>query len=161
MNNFVAIVIINFFIQPFVRMQQSNHHFSLSVNIASTREKVWQTLIDVPTWHIWDTELKQASLLDEFALGAKGVLTPLTGPTLNFVISELVPYQSYTFKTKMPVGWLVIKRTLTVNNEITQFTDEIAFTGFLKRIFGVMLGGKFRAVLPEVMNNFKKIAEGK
>ncbi|TAE22633.1 MAG: polyketide cyclase [Candidatus Kapaibacterium sp.] len=142
-------------------MHQSNHHFSLSVQINSPREKVWQTLIDVPTWHEWDTELKQARLLDEFALGAKGVLTPLTGPTLNFVISELVPYQSYTFKTKMPLGWLVINRTLTVKNETTEFTDEIAFTGFLKRIFGAMLGGRFRAVLPEVMNNFKTIVEGR
>ncbi len=140
---------------------QSNHHFSLTVSLDSTREKVWQTLIDVPTWHEWDTELKHASLAEDFALGAKGVLTPLSGPTLSFFISDLVPYQSYTFKTKMPLGWLVIKRTLTVNNDKTEFTDEIAFTGFLKRVFGAMLGGKFRAVLPEVMDNFKKIVEGK
>lgn len=88
-------------------------------------------------------------------------MKPKTGPKLKFYISELIPNHSYTFNTVMPVGELVIKRSLTeVNNEI-HFTDDIAFTGSLKYIFGFMLGGQFRKVLPEVMNNFKRISENK
>ncbi len=142
-------------------MKQSNHHFSFTISVNNTADNVWQTLVDVSSWHVWDTELKEATLEGNFAVGAKGILTPKKGPRLKFYISELVPSKSYTFKTKMPVGWLIIKRTLTIESETTHFTDDIAFTGFLKLVFGAMLGGQFRKVLPEVMNNFKKLAERK
>jgi uncharacterized protein affecting Mg2+/Co2+ transport len=139
--------------------KQSNYHFSFTIAIKNTQDNVWQALTDVPNWHIWDTELKEAYLNEPFALGAKGVMTPKKGPKLPFYISEMIPDQSYTVKTKMPVGTLDIKRTLRHENGTTYFTDDIAFTGFLKRFFGAMLGGGFRKILPEVMENFKKIAE--
>jgi hypothetical protein len=140
-------------------MKQRNHHFSYTIAINNTIDKVWQTLIDVQLWPKWDTELKEATLGGNFALNAKGSITPKKGPKLKFYISEIIPNKSYTFNTKMPVGELVIKRTLTVENEVVHFTDDIAFTGFLKFVFGFMLGGQFRKVLPEVMENFKKLVE--
>jgi hypothetical protein len=144
-----------------MQSKETNYHFSFTVEVNNTQEKVWQTLIDVPTWAQWDTELKEASLEGVFVVGAKGVLIPKKGPKLPFFISDFSPNQSYTFNTKMPLGWLIIKRTLTVENGMTYFTDDIAFTGILKRVFGFMLGSQFRSVLPEVMHNFKKLAEEK
>jgi Polyketide cyclase / dehydrase and lipid transport len=140
-------------------IKQSNYHFSFTIGVQAPQDSVWAVLTDVPTWHIWDTELKSAHLEGDFALGAKGVLTPKKGPELPFQISEIVPNQSYTFITKMPIGSLDIKRTLTHENGVTYFTDDIAFTGFMKHIFGLILGSGFRKILPEVMDNFKKIAE--
>lgn len=140
-------------------IKETNHHFSFTIGIENKQDKVWQILTDVPNWKHWDTELKEASLEGAFCLGAKGVLTPLKGPQLKFYISELVENQSYTFKTNMPLGWLEIKRTLKTENNVTYFTDDIAFTGLLKNFFGILLGRKFRKVLPEVMDNFKKLAE--
>jgi hypothetical protein len=140
-------------------MKQRNHHFSYTIAINNTVEKVWQTLVDVVLWPKWDTELKEATIESDFTLNAKGSITPKKGPKLKFYISEIIPNKSYTFNTKMPVGELVIKRTLTVENEVVHFTDDIAFTGFLKFVFGFILGGQFRKELPEVMENFKKLVE--
>ncbi|MGL5892426.1 MAG: SRPBCC family protein [Bacteroidia bacterium] len=142
-------------------MKQSNHHFSFTIPVNTTTANIWQTLIDVENWHQWDTELIEASLEGYFAVGAKGTLKPKKGPKLKFYISEIIPNQSYTFNTIMPVGELVIKRSISEKNNELHFTDDIAFTGALKYVFGLMLGGQFRKVLPEVMNNFKKIAESK
>ncbi len=142
-------------------MKQSNHHFSFTIPVNTSAQNVWQTLIDVKNWHQWDTEMIEANLEGDFTVNAKGTLTPKSGPKLKFYISEIVPLQSYTFNTIMPVGELVIKRSLKVENGVVYFTDDIAFTGFLKVIFGLMLGGQFRKVLPEVMNKFKEIAEQK
>lgn len=142
-------------------MKQSNHHFSFTISVNTTKVKVWQTLIDVQNWHQWDTEILEASLEGNFTEGVKGTIKPKTGPKLKFYISEIIPNQSYTFNTIMPIGELVIKRNLTETNNEVHFTDDIAFTGSLKYLFGFMLGGQFRKVLPEVMNNFKRIAEGK
>lgn len=139
--------------------KQSNYHFQYTVLVNNTQEKVWGFLTDVSRWKAWDTELLESNLSEEFDLGAKGELTPKKGPKLKFHISELIPGKSYTFVTKMPVGTLEIKRTLEKKGNAIEFTDDIKFTGFLKHIFGFMLGGGFKAVLPEVMNNFKKIAE--
>jgi hypothetical protein len=142
-------------------MKQSNHHFSFTISVNNTIDKVWQTLIDVQNWHKWDTEIIDAKLDGEFAVGTKGIMKPKTGPKLKFYISEIIPNQSYTFNTIMPVGELVIKRSLKSESEQIYFTDDIAFTGFLKLVFGIMLGGQFRKVLPDVMNKFKQLAESK
>ena len=142
-------------------MKQSNYHFSFSVTVDNSLEKVWEVLTDVQSWHKWDTEIIEAKLDGNFVLGAKGTMKPKTGPKLKFYISEIEPYKSYTFNTNMPVGELVIKRTLNfVNNEI-EFKDDIQFTGFLKYFFGLILGKQFRKVLPDVMQNFKILAENK
>jgi hypothetical protein len=140
-------------------MKQRNHHFSYTIAINNTIEKVWQTLIDVQHWYKWDTELKEATLEGDFALNTTGTITPRKGPKLKFYISEIIPNKSYTFNTKMPIGELVIKRTLLLENELVHFTDDIAFTGFLKFVFGFMLGAQFRKALPEVIENFKRLAE--
>jgi hypothetical protein len=140
-------------------MKQSNHHFSFTIGVNATPERVWKQLIDVPTWHLWDTELISAQLEGDFKLGANGVFTPKKGPQLKFFISEMVEGQSYIFKTKMPLGWLEIKRTITEENNMTFFTDDIQFTGGLKYLFAAILGGQFRSILPEVMGKFKNRVE--
>ena len=142
-------------------MTQSNYHFSFTISVNNTIEKVWEVLTDVQSWHKWDTEILEAKLDGDFIVGARGTMTPKTGPKLKFCISEIEPNQSYTFNTVMPVGELVIKRTLNTVKKDVEFTDDIKFTGFLKFVFGLMLGGQFRKVLPDVMQKFKNLAESK
>jgi hypothetical protein len=142
-------------------MKQSNTHFSFTVSVNNSLEKVWESLIDVPTWHLWDTELIEAKLEGDFKIGTKGTMIPKKGPKLKFYISEMTLKKSYTINTIMPVGELVIKRNLNNVEGKIEFTDDIEFTGFLKSIFGLMLGGQFREVLPEVLDKFKIIAESK
>ncbi|NHF59831.1 polyketide cyclase [Flavobacteriaceae bacterium TP-CH-4] len=140
-------------------LQQTKHHFSYTIEIDSSLEKTWEYLTDVTKWTNWDTELKSAKLLGDFELGTKGKLTPKKGPELDFFISELVPFQSYAFNTEMPLGHLVIRRTLESKELMTYFTDDIRFTGPLKRLYGLLLGGGFKKVLPKVMGNFKRLVE--
>lgn len=141
------------------KTKQSNYHFHYSILVNNSQEKVWDFLTQVEKWKEWDTEIIEAKIFGDFKTGSKGELIPKKGPKLKFQISEIIPNQSYTFKTKMPVGYLEIKRTLKPNGNLIEFMDDIQFTGFLKRIFGVMLGGGFKKVLPEVMENFKRLAE--
>lgn len=141
--------------------KQSNHHFSFTVSVDAPANKVWQTLIDVKNWKNWDTELKSSELNGAFINGAKGVLIPLKGPKLDFYISEIIINQSYTFKTKMPFGYLEITRIICNNKNEILFTDDIKFTGLSKYFFGLLLGRGFRKVMPAVMQNFKNIAESK
>jgi hypothetical protein len=141
--------------------EQTNDHFSHTDSTIASSDKIWQIWIDVANWKQWDKGLKEASVNGEFMVGTTGKLIPEKGPKSKFVISELVPNKSYTFKTKIPFGWLIIKRTLEVKEGKTFFTHDVQFTGFLKKILGNKLGKNYRAMLPSVLSEIKQIAERK
>ncbi len=139
----------------------SNQYFHATVLVNRPLLDVWQALVNVEQWHRWDTELKSAALSGPFAVATKGTMLPQAGPKLQFLISEVKSHESYTIDTKLPVGALIMKRTLRLDSTsgFTEFHDDIKFTGMFKAPFGFFLGRKFRRVLPEVMSNFKQFAE--
>ncbi len=120
-------------------------------------EEVWRRWLEVETWHEWDTEIESATLNSEFKLGAKGTLTPRTGPKTSFTVTELIPEQDYTFTTNLPLAKLHVRRYFSKTR--TAFTHEVSFTGTLAPLFGFLLGRRFQKVLPEVMVNLRELAE--
>lgn len=155
------ILIISIFTAMTVQAQQTNYHFSHTDSTQVSSDKIWQVWTDVSNWKQWDKGLKEATLEGEFTVGTKGKLIPDKGPKSKFIISEIEPNKSYTFKTKTPFGWLIIKRTLEIKDNKTFFTHDVEFTGLLKKILGNKLGKNYRAMLPSVMSEIKKIAETK
>jgi hypothetical protein len=154
-------LLISTFLGMQAQAQQTNYHFSHTDSTVASGDKIWQVWTDVPNWKKWDKGLKEAVLEGEFIVGTKGKLIPDKGPKSKFIISEIVPNESYTFKTKIPFGWLIIKRTLEVREGKTLFTHDVQFTGFLKKVLGNKLGKNYRAMLPSVLTEIKLIAEKK
>ena len=138
---------------------QSNTHFSHTLETRANPAKIWQIWSDVPNWKQWDTGLKSAELGGAFAIGTKGKLIPDKGPKSSFILTELVEGKSYTFKTKLPLGALHVKRFLEEKEGKTYFTHEVWFSGLSKGIFGSALGKNYRRILPEVMARIREIAE--
>lgn len=141
------------------KAQQTNYHFSHTESTTAEASKIWNIWTDVPHWQEWDTGLKEATLDGEFNKGSKGKLIPDKGPKSKFIISELDEGTSYTMKTRIPLGWLIVKRRLEQQNGQTLFTHEVEFTGPLKKILGNKLGKRYRAMLPKVLTKIKTIAE--
>lgn len=139
--------------------EPSNKHFWYSLETTTNPDIIWATWIDVPNWKDWDTGLKDATMDSPFQLGAKGVITSLEGRKSKFEVIEFEENKSYTYKTKLPLGSLYVKRYLTEENGKTVFTHEVWFQGLTKGIFANAFGGKFRNMLPEVLENIKSIAE--
>ena len=139
--------------------QQSNTRFSHTVETGAAPEVIWHVWTDVPNWKRWDTGLKSAELNGPFTGNTRGVLIPDKGPKSTFTLTEVIPQQSYTFRTKLPLGALYVKRVLQTQNGKTTFTHEVWFTGLTKGIFGRVLGRNYRTILPDVMQNIKRIAE--
>jgi uncharacterized protein YndB with AHSA1/START domain len=135
--------------------------FDHTVETSAPPEKIWAAWTDVERWPEWDTELDSASLDGSFALGAKGRVKPKRGPAARFSISELIPGESYTFTTRLPLCGLKVRRHLTrKDGGATYFTHEVSFVGPLSCVFGNLLGGRYREALPVVMENLRKTAEG-
>ena len=133
--------------------------FKHTVSTSAQSEKIWSIWVDVPNWHTWDSGLQSATINGPFQVGQKGKIKPDKGPKAKFVISEMVDGKSYTFKTRIPFGWLIVKRYLKVENGQTQFTHDVAFTGLFKKTFAKKFGPRYKKMLPEVMSQIKEIAE--
>ena len=133
--------------------------FSHTLKTTALPERIWEVWIDVERWSSWDTELKKAHLKEPFALGAVGELTPKTGPASTFKVIQFSPRTSYTFTLKLPLCRLNIHRYLTTELDGLYFTHEVSFQGLLAFVFGLLLGRRFKAILPSIMANVKQIAE--
>lgn len=126
---------------------------------SSSPEQIWAIWTDVKNWKTWDIGLKDAEMKSSFQEGNKGIITSLEGRKSKFKVIEVNEGISYTYKTKLPLGSLYVKRYLSVNNNITTFTHEVWFKGISKGIFAKAFGKKFRKMLPEVLQNIKQLAE--
>lgn len=140
--------------------QPTNKHFWCVKQTNASPESIWKVWTDVENWKDWDTGLKNAHLeSDSFQLGAKGKIISLEGRTSKFKIVEYHEGHSYTLKTKLPLGSLYVKRYLSEDGDKQLFTHEVWFKGLTAGIFSKAFGKKFRAMLPDVMDNINEIAE--
>lgn len=137
----------------------SNQHFWHTSTTSAAPEKVWELWTDVPQWKSWDTGLSDANMEGQFQLNSTREIISLEGRTSKFKVVEFTDGESYTFRTKLPLGSLCVKRYLSTEGGKTTFTHEVWFTGLTKGIFAKAFGEKFRAMLPEVLENIKHLAE--
>lgn len=141
--------------------EPSNKHFWHSTETTASSEAIWSIWTDVSNWKEWDTGLEDASMEEEFSLDAKGTIISLKGRKSKFKVVEFIEGESYTYKTKLPLGSLYVKRYLTTENGSLRFTHEVWFKGLSACIFSNSFGKKFREMLPVVLENIKQIAENK
>lgn len=141
--------------------EQTNKHFWYSLETTAHAKTIWDIWTDVPNWKAWDKGLKDASIENDFKLNSKGVITSLEDRKSKFRVVEYTEGQSYTYKTKLPLGSLYVKRYLTVKEDKTIFTHEVWFKGLTGGIFAKAFGEKFRTMLPDVLAQIKEIAESK
>jgi len=137
----------------------SNKHFWYSMETTAPPNEIWAVWIDVPNWKNWDTGLNDASIIGEFKLDAKGEIISLENRKSKFKVVEFIKGKSYTYKTKLPLGSLYVKRYVETKDGKTIFTHEVWFKGLTKGIFAKAFGEKFRGMLPDVLTNIKNIIE--
>lgn len=140
--------------------QDVTYGFQHTMKTGAAVSAIWDVWTDVPNWPKWDTGLKEASLKSEFSEGVKGKLTPDKGPKTRFKIVDIKDEKGYMLKTKIPFGWLNVKRTLESKGGDTYFTHEVEFTGLLKKVFFRKFGERYEKILPQVMQEVSKIAVG-
>lgn len=139
--------------------EPTNKHFWYTMETTASPDKIWSVWTNVSKWKNWDTGLKDASIKREFGLGARGIIISLEGRKSKFKVVEYEEGKSYTYKTKLPLGSLYVKRYLRTENDLTTFTHEVWFKGLTGGIFAKAFGQKFREMLPDVLSNIKKIVE--
>ncbi|MEM6785138.1 MAG: SRPBCC family protein [Bacteroidota bacterium] len=136
----------------------SNRAFAHTLNTDAPASAIWAVWTDVTAWPDWDTELVSATLDGPFREGAQGRLTPVSGPSSRFVIEDVEPGQAYTLATRLPLGRLRVRRTLSEVDSVA-FTHAVTFEGFGGWLLRGRLGPRFRRALPLAMARLRHIAE--
>lgn len=121
-------------------------------------DKIWNLWTDVPNWRRWDDGLTNATIDGAFRTGATGSILA-DGRTSNFVVTAVEEGKAYTFRTRLPLGGLNIRRSLAPEGKQWKITHEVWFDGFSKPIFATMFGRKWLKMLPAVVQKVKNIAE--
>jgi hypothetical protein len=136
-------------------------HFSATLATTAPPAAVWAVWTDVANWPSWDTGLRAAALAGPWGPQAQGQLTPDRGPVARFTVVEYVQGQAYTLRTKLPLGALLVRRSWRQQDGRTWFTHEVTFTGFSKPLFGLLLGRRYRGLLPQVLTGVRAQAEAR
>ena len=135
--------------------------FSCTLTTTASSERIWQLWTDVAGWPRWDTPLQSASLEASIALGVSGQLVTRNGQRSPFTVTEFSPMSSYTYRTKLPLAALTVRRFFGRKHEDgrLEFTHHVAFSGTLGGLFAALLGRGFMRQLPEVMTKLRQLAE--
>ena len=134
----------------------TNRDFSFTVS-TSNPNGVWDLWTTPSTWGQWDRGLKSASMDGEMVLGSVGQIIPLSGPSSSFEVVSFDPKRSYAFETRLPGAVLRVARSF--NDDRTQFTHRVTFSGFAAGAFARMFGPQFRQALPPTMRQLKALSE--
>ncbi len=139
---------------------RSRFHYTLVTQAAP--ERIWEVWTDVEGWNRWDRGLKAATIREKFSEGASGVITPLSGPKAKFVVTDVAEGRSYTFETNLPLGKLVVQRSIiSIEEDTTTFRHDVGFRGALGWFWALSYGSGFMKALPPTMHELARIAETK
>lgn len=134
----------------------TNRSFSFTLS-TSNPDGVWDPWTTPNTWEQWDRGLKSASMDGEMALGSVGQIIPLSGSSSSFEVVSFDPKQSYAFETRLPGAMLRVARSFNENR--TEFTHRVTFSGIAAGAFARMFGPRFRQALPPTMRQLKALSE--
>ncbi len=125
-----------------------------------SRDSIWEIWTRVSAWPAWDHELEQVTLNGGFVTGSMGVIKPKKAPKANFVLVEVVPNQSFTVESQLPLTKLSFYHTLaTADDGKTLLTHSVSLKGVLAPLFTLILSAKMRRGLPQAMQELLRAAQ--
>ena len=78
--------------------------FSFKIKINAKKEKVWEYYADINKWYIWEEDLKDIKLNEEFKTGSKGIMELENMPPLEYILTSVKENKEFWDKTDIPLG---------------------------------------------------------
>jgi hypothetical protein len=137
---------------------ESNQRFSCELETQASAVRIWALWMDVAHWGDWDLGLKSVELSQPMALGATGWIKDNRGRRSRFSVTELDLDRSYAFTMKLPLGLLVVRRTI-LQDRPCRFRHDVHFEGIGGYLLSHLLGPSFRRQLPPTLQKLSDLAE--
>lgn len=121
--------------------------------------QIWARYADPSRWSEWDHDVRRASLDGPFAQGSTGTLTPASGPTTKFRVTELVEGRVFVDESRLPGATMTFGHELSAGPDgTTVLTHTITISGPLSGLFGRLVGRRLAAGLLESMRRLAALA---
>ena len=133
--------------------------FEVSRKTTAKKEIIWKLWTDVPNWNIWDAEVVNAELFEQFQTGTKGILKPKDGPKAKFEMIECTNLKSFTDRSFLPLCKMDFIHSMTETNDGLEITHKVEMTGFMTFLFSKVIGNKIKVGLPIAVDKLIKLAE--
>ena len=78
--------------------------FSFKIKINAKKEKVREYYADINKWYIWEEDLKDIKLNEEFKTGSKGIMELENMPPLEYILTSVEENKEFWDKTDIPLG---------------------------------------------------------
>jgi len=117
--------------------------YSETIETHAAAENIWKLWSDPASWHMWDSEVKFASIAGGFIQGAKGVMQPASGPRTAFELIHVDVNKSFTNRAKLPLATLDFSHVYTpppTEGNPANITHNVEIRGLLAPLFGVLIG---------------------
>jgi Polyketide cyclase / dehydrase and lipid transport len=129
------------------------------ITIHAPAALIFAIYADVAHWHTWDPDTQSASLNGPFAVGTTGMLAPTQGRPVRIKLVAVQPDRSFTVVGAIPGFSMQFDHELTVRGSDTEVVHRVSFSGFLRFIFGPLVGAQVRKGLPKTMLSLKAKAQ--
>lgn len=123
-----------------------------------TPEQIWAVWSDINKRHLWDTDIKWATIHGPFEKNAVFYMKPKGGPKLKMKIIECTPNKSFTDFFQFPFAKLYGAHSLEKAQEGLRLSTSIKIEGPLSFLWRKLVAEKIVATLPEQTEMLIKIA---
>lgn len=132
---------------------------SHSIPIGAPRDLVFSVYRNVASWPQWDAEVAEVALPDGLQAGSRGWLRPRRGPSTKILVSDVVPEESFTVESQLPLCRMTFGHELRSVSDKTEATHWVRFDGPLAFLFRRLIGASIASSLPHTMNGLKSTCE--
>lgn len=113
-------------------------HFSITVDIAASPQRVWAVMTDFTRWPEWTASVTSIKQLGEGEIvpGARIVIHQPEFPPAVWVMQTLDPDAGFTWKSGFPGLWVIARHTVAPAQDGSRLTLALEFADLLGGLFG-------------------------
>jgi len=106
-------------------------HFSITVDIAASPQRLWEVMTDFTRWPEWTDSVTSIKQLGEGEMipGARIVIRQPGFPPAVWVMQSLDPGAGFTWKSGLPGLWVIARHSIAATREGSRVTLAIEFAG--------------------------------
>mgnify|MGYP000122510238 CR=1 FL=1 len=94
-------------------------------------EQVWQVWSDVTNWHIWQKDIKSATIDGLFITGSQIKLKLQDDSIITMSLTEVKPYERFMDLTKFFLARMYATHEFIIDGDILEFRDTFKIYGIL------------------------------
>jgi uncharacterized membrane protein len=135
--------------------------FSIAIEIAAPRERVWQVMSDIERWHEWTASIKSVKRLSAgpFAVGNRVLIRQPKLPPAFWKVVAIEPGRSFTWISVAPGFRAIGYHAVESNSDVSRATLSIEFQGVFGGVFARITKGITEQYLGFEANGLKARSE--